>query len=448
MNSTSLASPPDAPHDTASSSARKESRKAARFGLWVLGIGFGGFLLWAAYAPLDEGVPANGTVALDTKRKSVQHQTGGIVREVHVREGDVVKEGDLLIKLDDAVLKANYEAVRQRYLSFRATESRLRAELAGAPRITFHPDVLAAAKEPHIAMQMANQEQLMSTRRAALAADTQAIEENIVGLQGSIKAYDGVLASRKQQYTLINEELNSIRGLVKEGYAPKTRQSELERMLADSMAAQTDIQGNIMRARQSIAELRQRAVARRQDYRKELETQLAEVSRELESDATRLQAAREELGRTKVLSPADGQVVGLMFQTVGGVIPGTQKIMDIVPVDEALLLEIHVPPHMIDRVHEGMPVDVRFSTFKKTPQLVVEGSVVSVSKDLLADQPNQPPYYLARVGITPTGLKELGERRMQPGMPVEVVFKTGERSLLTYITYPIIRRIASAMKEE
>jgi protease secretion system membrane fusion protein len=160
-----------------------DTSAVARTGLWVLGLGFGGFLLWAALAPLDEGVPTQGMVTLDTKRKTVQHLSGGIVKEVLVQEGQQVKEGQPLLRLDGAVAKANYEAVRQRYLGYRAMQSRLFAEQAGSDAIAFHPDVKAAMSDPLIKQQVSTQQQLIQARRAALAADLQGIEESVQGLK-------------------------------------------------------------------------------------------------------------------------------------------------------------------------------------------------------------------------------------------------------------------------
>ena len=202
---------------------------AGRIGLWALGIGFGGFLLWAALAPLDEGVPSQGHVALDTKRKSVQHLSGGIIKDVLVGEGDQVKEGQLLMRLDDAAAKANFEAVRQRYLGLRAMQGRLLAEQTGQSAISFHPDLTAAASDPLIKQQMMNQQQLLRSRKAALQADLQSIQESIQGQQGLTVAYEGMMASRRNQFSLLNEELINTRSLVKEGYVPRNRQLELER---------------------------------------------------------------------------------------------------------------------------------------------------------------------------------------------------------------------------
>lgn len=422
--------------------------RAARIGLWALGLGFGGFLLWAGLAPLDEGVPSQGMISIDTKRKAVQHLTGGLVKEVLVGEGDLVKEGQLLIRLDEAVARANFESARQRYVGLRAMEGRLQAEQRGLSKINFHPDVLQAANDPQIREVVSTQEQLFNSRRAALQADLQSTAESIQGQQGLIQAYESMLANRKNQQTLLTEELNNTRSLVSEGYAPRNRQLELERMSSEASSGIAELLGNTIRAKRTVAELQQRAIARRQEYRKEVESQLADVGREVPGDAEKFRAAKDDLNRIDIKSPATGQVVDLTVQTVGGVIGPGQKLMDIVPQDQALLIEARVVPHLIDRVTKDMPVDVRFSSFAHTPQLVVHGKVASVSADVLVDPQTGVGYYLARVGVTAEGYKQLGKRQLQPGMPVEVVFLTGERSMLTYLLNPLTKRLAASMKEE
>ena len=426
-----------------------DTRAVARKGLLVLGVGFGGFLLWAGLAPLDEGVPTQGMVTLDTKRKSVQHLSGGIVQEVFVQEGQQVKEGQTLLRLDGAVAKANYEAVRQRYLGYRAMQSRLFAEQAGRDAIDFHPDVKEAMSDPLIKQQVNTQQQLIQARRAALAADLQGIEESVQGLKEQLNSYQNILVQRRNQLALLTEELTNTRGMVKEGYTPRNRQLELERMVAESNAVIADLTGNSMRVSRQVAELTQRAMARKQEYRKEIESQLADVTREVQSDAEKFVAVSADLNRMEIKSPANGQVVGLTVQNVGAVLQPGQKLLDVVPLNQTLLLEAHIPPHLIDKVQAGLSADVRFNSFAHSPQLVVEGKVMSVSGDLLSD-PQQPQftYYLARVQVTPSGMKTLGARQMQPGMPIEIVIKTGERSLLTYLMHPLTKRVAASMKEE
>lgn len=452
MNKTSATSnlpPIDVEESDSGESLPSDTRRVARFGLLAIGVGFGGFLLWAALAPLDEGVPSNGIVSVDTKRKAVQHLQGGIVREVLVREGQLVEPKQVVIRLDDAVARATYESVRQRYLGLRAMESRLSAEQLGLPAITFHPELLqAATADPLIRQHLSTQNQLLQSRRASLAANLGAIEEGIQGQQALIEGYNGVLASRNTQVASLQREVAGVRDLVKEGYAPFNRQMELERAIADLGASTADVQANRARAQSTILELRQRAQVLRSDYRKEVDTQMAEVRRDVQSEAERFKAVTEELARTEIRTPAAGHVVGLAIQTVGGVVQAGQKLMDIVPQDERLVLEAHVAPHLIDRIQLGSKVDVRFSAFAHSPQLVVDGIVDSISADILTDSASNASYYLARVSITPAGMKMLGKRQLQPGMPVDVVIKTGERSMLTYLLHPLVKRISASMKEE
>ena len=436
--------PPSAPLEPPTDTGR-----AARIGLWTLAVGLGGFLLWAVLAPLDEGVPSQGVVSIDTKRKVVQHLSGGIVQQVFVHEGEVVQAGQPLMALDDIPAKAAYEAVRQRYLGLRAMQGRLEAEQSGTAAVAWHPDLEAAiAADPQIRLLAHNQTLLLQSRRAALQADLQGIEENIQGQNALLQAYAGMLESRRAQRALFEEELGHTRALVQEGYAPRNRQLELERQAADTGLAITELLGNTLRAQRSVAEMRQRALARRQEYRKEVEAAMADTARDVESDAQKYLALQAELARTEIRAPAAGQVVGLAVQTVGAVVQPGQQLMAIVPPDEPLVLEARVAPHLIDRVRPGLHADVRFSAFAHAPQLVVQGELASVSGDLLTDAQTGITYYLARVRITPEGMKQLGPRQLQPGMPAEVVIKTGERTMLTYLLGPLLQRMSGALKEQ
>lgn len=424
------------------------TRRITRIGLLLSGIGFAAILLWVATAPLDEGVPAQGSVVVDTKRKAVQHATGGIVRTVLVGEGSTVTEGQPLLRLDNAQAQANYQAIRQRYLGLRAMEARLVAERDGLGTMKPHADLQAARSDALIQVQWQTQQQLLGSRRSALEAELAGIEENRQAQLVSIDAFKSMQTSRQRQLSLLQEEHGQTRGLVQEGYAPRNRQLELERMMAETQSSLAEIEGNILRARRSTAELGQRVTQRRGEYRKEVSTDLAEVLREVEADMEKLKAAREELDRTEIRAPVGGQVVGLTIQSVGAVIQPAQKIADVVPAGESLLLEARVPPHLIDRVHAGLPVDVRFNGFAHSPQLVVTARVKSVSADILNDPATQQSYYLARLAVTPDGLKTLGNRQLQPGMPVEVVFRTGERTVLSYLLHPLVKRLSASMKEE
>ena len=423
-----------------------DTSRPARVGLLVLGIGFGGFLLWAGFAPLDEGVPTQGIVAIDTKRKAVQHMTGGLVREVFVKEGQFVKKDEPLIRLDDALVRANFEAVRQHYYTLRAMEGRLAAEQSGQSRIIFHTD-LQHQGDPLLNQTLDNQKKLFLSRRMALAADMQATAASIQGQRASIQGYEGMLKARNRQSDYLKEELKGVRELVMEGYASRNKQLELERLAAESMGSIADLQGNILRVRSTTDETRLRSIQRIQEYQKEVGSSLSDVRREVQADEEKFKAATQEMARTIIRAPAEGQVVGLSEQTVGGVIGPGQKLMDIVPQNEQLILETSVPPRMIDSIHLGLPTDVRFSAFSSSPALVVKGKVESISSDLIIDPKTNQTYYLGRISITPEGLKQLGSHQMQAGMPVEVVIKTGERTVLNYLLHPFLKRMAASLKE-
>lgn len=424
-----------------------------RWGMLVIFLGFAGFLVWAAFAPLDEGVPTQGTVSIDTKRKPVQNLFGGIVKEVHVKEGQMVKAGEVLLVLDDAAANGRFEETRQRYVGDRAMENRLQAEQNGFATIHFHQDLLDSRKDPLVQQQMRNQEMLLASRRGSLNAELSAYAESIQGLEAQMQGLTGILDSKHSQLDLLNQQLSSIRSLVEEGYAPKSQQRDLELRVAQTTGDIADSQSMMLRASHSILEYKQRSLQRKEDYKKEVDTQMAQVRAEVDATDEKMKSLRDDLARTKIRSPVDGQVDGLQFQTVGSVIQPGQKILDVVPLDENLLLEVKVAPHLVDKVHKGLDADIRFDSFANSPQLAVEGRVDSVSKDLLTEPGMNPAapgasYYLARVSVTPKGMKTLNGRVLQSGMPAQVIIKTGERTLLTYLMHPLVKRFSASLKEE
>ena len=295
---------------------------------------------------------------------------------------------------------------------------------------------------------MSTQEQLFTSRRAALRADLQVIEEGVRGQDEQLRAYASLAESRRAQLALLKDELKSTEDLVKEGYLPRNRARELERFVAEANGQIQEQLGNMARARQAISEFKVRAVARQQEYRKEIETQMAEISKGVQAGSERFSAAQGDLDRTVIRAPASGQVVGLQMQTVGGVVTPGQKLADIVPEGVPLLLEAKVKPQLIDRLQPGLMADVRFQAFANTPELVVESQLVSVSGDLIIDPQHQnEAHYLALLKITDKGMQTLGSRVLQPGMPAEVIVKTGEQTLLNYLLGPFMKRLASSMKE-
>jgi protease secretion system membrane fusion protein len=431
--------------------ALADTRRVARVGLLTLLFGFGGFLAWSALVPLDQGVPSLGTVSVDTKRKTVQHLQGGIVQRVLVREGQWVELNQPLLRLDDSVTRANYEGVRQQLYSMKTVEARLVAEQLGQSTIAFDSVLTDAARADHkLSEQMDMQSQLLQARRQSIAAALSILRESASGQEAVLNSANQIEGNLKLQAHSLENELQGVRDLAKEGYLPMSRQLEMERQLTSLRSQIAETVSNQVRARHAILEIRQRETATRADYRKEVEQQLSQLRPEIQALTARFKAISEELDRVEVRSPAKGQVVGLSAQTIGGVIGPGQRMMDIVPAGESLVVEARVESHMIDKVLPGSAVDLRFATFANTPQLVVPGRIMTLSSDTVTDpeMPQLPPHYRARIEVTPDGIKELGSRRLQPGMPVDVVFKTGQRTLLDYILHPLTKRLATSMKEE
>ena len=428
------------------------TQQPIRLGAAVLVVGLGAFLLWAGFAPLDQGVPASGTVAIETRKKTIQHSTGGVVKDVLVKEGQWVKEGDVLIEVSDTQARANNETIRQAYLSQRAVEARLEAELKNAGSIHFGTDITANKADPFVQQLTMTQQNLFAARRASFEAEVSALEQSIQALKDQLWGVDQSLTNRLVQIQLQEKHLKSIKTLAEEGYAPKNQVLQMEQTQTELKTALSDLKSNQSRLSRSIEESQFRMAQRKQDYQKDVMGILAEVKKEVQAGKERLTTTNEELVRTQIKSPVDGQVVGMSISATGGVVMAGQKLMDVVPKSEALLIDAKVLPHIIDKVHTGMNVSVRFNTFANTPQLVVTGKLVALTSDVITDPSagmgGISSYYLGRVEITPEGLKVLGSRMLQPGMPTEVLFKVGERTLLQYIMYPLTKRIAASLKEE
>ena len=242
-----------------------DTRAIIRLGFWTLIVGFGAFLIWAGFAPLDEGVPVSATVSIETKRKTIQHLNGGIVEKVIVREGQQVKAGDLLVELNEGITRANFEAIRQNYMAQRAAESRLQAEVAGHSKIEFHPDLMVAAKDPLIKQHITTQTQLFDARKSALASEINAFKENIAAMNAQLAGIDQQLQSRKIQADKQAEQLRNIRELANDGYAPKNTVLQMEQTQAELRAMLADLKANRLKTQRAIAEMSMRESQRKQE---------------------------------------------------------------------------------------------------------------------------------------------------------------------------------------
>ncbi|WP_194790363.1 HlyD family type I secretion periplasmic adaptor subunit [Pseudomonas sp. UFMG81] len=426
-----------------------DAGKPARCGLWLVLAGFGGFLLWSWLAPLDAGVVATGTVKVTSNRKAVQHLTGGTVEAILVREGDRVKKGQELVRLDALRAVAEQGAVSAQYIVGKAVENRLEAERDDRDTVTYDPELLARyAGDPRLLAAMDLQEHLLDTRRAGLAGEIDILEENLAASTVQLKGLQQVYGARASQIGYLDQELKGTRTLAAEGYVPRNRLLELERSHADLSAGQAENLNNIARARSQTTEIKLRVLQRRHDYLKEVQSQLTDTARENTTLADRLRALDYEVNHTVIRSPIDGMVQALSIATVGGIIQPGAKIMEVVPLDEPLQVDAMIPVQAIDKMVPGLDVDLAFPAFNHAHTPNIPGRVKTISADRLMDEESKQPFYLAQVEVTAAGMDLLGSNHIRPGMPASVTIKTGERNLLSYLLKPMLERVDSAFKEQ
>jgi protease secretion system membrane fusion protein len=326
-------------HDVEPLTVNTDARAYSRVGWWVVAAGFGGFLLWATLAPLDKGVPLSGSVTKESNRKTVQNLSPGTVQEILVKDGDVVKAGQVLIRMNAVQAESQAETARTQYISGRATEARLLAERDGAPRVAF-PEALKDLKnDPRVINAMSLQEQLFISRRTAMQSELGAYDENIAGVKSQLSGLKESHQSKKIQLDILKEQLVGMRDLAKEGYVARNRLLDLERTYAQINGSISEDIGNIGRSQRQIMETTLRRAQRLADYQKEVRSQLSDVQREAEGLESRLAALDFELAAVAVKAPVDGVVVGLNVFTRGGVVPAGAHLMEIVPSADALVVE-------------------------------------------------------------------------------------------------------------
>ena len=419
-----------------------------RWGLTVLLLGFGGFAAWAAFAPLDAGVTAEATVQVAGNRKSVQHLEGGTVDELLVREGDLVEQGQVLVRLNATRALAEQGVVSAQYIIAKATEARLLAERDGADNIEIDPELAERFKDDQrLERAVTSQERLFRTRRDALEGEIAILRENLAGAEQQLEGLEQVQKSRKSQIAYINRELKGVRELAKEGYLPRNRMFELERDAAQLQAALSNDVVEAGRTRNQIAELKLRILQRHQDYQKEVQSQLSDVQKEASALRDRLSALDYTVRETVIRAPISGYVQNLNVHTVGGVIgPGT-LLMEVVPVDASYLVQARVPVQSIDRVTPGLDVDITFPALNQRTIPNIPGTVLTISADRLVDEATNMPYYLAQVEVTPEGVETLKNETIRAGMPAAVLIRLGERTMLNYLLKPFLERLDRSFKE-
>jgi protease secretion system membrane fusion protein len=437
-------------HDVEPLTVHTDSGAYSKLGWLIVLLGVGIFVLWAMFAPLDKGVPLSGTVAKESNRKTVQHLGGGTVEDILVKEGDVVKAGQVLVRMNNVQSKSTADITRVQYYNLRATEARLIAERDGKSALTV-PAALAPVKDDaRIAGTLALQNQLLASRRSALQSELGAIDENVAGLKSQVTGLQESRDSKKQQMGFLKEQLENMRDLAKEGYVARSRLLDLERTYSQTSGALSEDIGNIGRTQRQILELTLRRSQRVQDYQKEVQTLLAQAGQDADAMSSRMTALDYDLGNNEVKAPVDGTIVALNVFTRGGVVAPGFRMMDIVPSDDPLVVEGQLPVNLIDKIHPGLEVELIFSAFNtnKTPH--IPGVVTQVSADRMVDERTGAPYYKMKAKVSPAGLKLIAGKKLdiRPGMPVDLFIKTGERTMMSYLLKPIFDRAKTSMTEE
>jgi epimerase transport system membrane fusion protein len=424
-----------------------EVRRIVRSGVFVIAGGAATLAAWAAYAPLSGAVIAPGFVKVDLNRKVVQHQEGGTVRAVRVRDGDRVKQGQELVVLDDVRVDAALDLQRTQLDSERAKAARLEAERAYLAKPVFPPDLVKRNGESKVAEQLGRETALFRARRDALDTQIALLRKQIDETTTEIAALNEQLAAEERALKLQKEELAANEGLLAQGYVQKTRVMTLQRATAEYEARHGERRAELSKARQRTAELELRILSMRNAYAQSAADELKETSSRIFDLEERIRPSRDASERQRILSPIDGEVVGLRVFSQGGVIGPRDVLMEIVPDDKRLVVEARIRPEDINHVRAGSQADVRLTAYQQRTTPLVQGAVIYVSGDRLVEQQTGAPYYVVQIDVPAGALAQAGNLKLQAGMPAEVFIRTDSRTTADYLFAPVTAYLRRAMRE-
>lgn len=415
--------------------------------LLVAGAGIGGFLGWAATAPLAGAVIAAGNMAASGENQIVQHLEGGIVKEIHVHEGDLVAAGQPLLSLDPTVVEGNLSRLRTTLATLRADEARVLAEQRGHDAITFPPELLAADLDPSVKDVVETRTTEFADRLSRYRNEIRILEERLAGLDQEIAGAEAQRVATQKQIGFIAAELRDVDWLFKQGLARQDRLFALRRSEADLEGRAGALLSTIGKARQSIAEIRQQMEKLGHERRTEAVARLADVRGRTADTREQIRAAEAVLSRIIVRAPTDGTVVKLNVNTVGGVVSPGAQVLELLPAGVDLVVDARLQLADIDAVKVGQPANVRLAALNQRTTPVVHAQVTFVSADKLVDRNNQQAYYRVRLTFD---TKQLGlhERALlAPGMPAEAFITTEERTMLRYLFRAIEDSLSRAFRE-
>jgi HlyD family type I secretion membrane fusion protein len=422
-------------------------RATLRLGYLTLIIAFGGFVLWSMIARLDGAAVAAGVVAVESNRKTIQHLEGGIVREILVREGDKVQEGQVLLRLDPTRVEAAGDLQRNQLAILLAQEARLLAEREWAETVTFPAEATERSAAPIVARAISDQRQQFEVRRGTLKRTLEVADVQISQAQNEIAQARNAGQTARETLKNIVRELDSLMPLFEKKLVPMVRTTTLQREKLRLEGEISDSTISITKLTERVQELRLRREQARQDYRQEASAGLEELQKSLNEIRQGVIVAEDTQKRSDVRSPTEGVVQQMRIFTVGGVVRPGDPILDIVPTSEDLVVRAKVSPLDIDRVYPGMNAEIRFPSLRSFGVQITMGKLRSVSRDRLLDEVTRDPYFAAEVEVYRDSVPPEFAEKLSAGMPANVVIPTGERTALSYLLTPVFERYHAAMRE-
>lgn len=402
---------------------------------------------WCAFAHIDSAVVAPGQISVETNRKTVQHLEGGIVGEILVRDGDVVKQGDVLLRLDQTRSAASAELYRKQQAIALALEARLLAQAGLRETLVFPPAVNELAGDPMVQSALTDNQRQFDSRRNTFLSASSVLESQSLQAQKDMNQAKSDKQTAEQQLASIQRELRPLEKLFEQGLVPLPRVTTLQRQEQQVAGASTKADIDLARATERVVEIDTKRKQLRQEYTQEAATAMQEVRKALSDVQQQLILARDTLKRVDIIAPVGGQVQQLRIFTVGGVLRPGDPILDIVPESAKLFIRAHVSPLDVDRVRPGMPVEVRLPQFQRFQSEVIRGTVRSISRDVLVDDVTHQPYYAMDADVDRSTIQEDINSKLVAGMTTDVIVPTGERTILQYFVSPILNRLAVSMRE-
>ena len=423
-------------------------RSAAIGGMLTILLTFGVIGTWAAMASLDSAVIAGGTISVESNRKTMQHLEGGIVRTIGVREGDLVEKDQLLFALDDTAARANVVLLSNQMATLKVQEVRLLAERDGRNTIDIPPDVQERIKEPMVAQTIRDQIHQFEERRRSLTGQISVLESRIAQLRNEISGLNLEKTSNEKQVGFISKELVGMRALLEKNLIPVTRvyAHEREHIRLEGTIGRTT--ADMAKAEGAIAEVSLQIQQLGQKFQEDVAANLIDVRTRISDLNGRLNVANDILNRTELRAPRAGAVQNLKVWTIGQVIRSGEALLEIVPIDEPLIVQVQVMPQDVNVVAPGLVAEVRFPSFHARTIPTLFGKVERISRDRLIDEATRQPYFLGLVSVDRTHLPKDINQRLSAGMPAELIIGTGERTVLQYLVQPLSNSLRKVGREQ